>query len=120
MKIKRLLFTLFYLLIASCSTHYKASDFDTSSINKAAKIVLEEHSTSGNLHMETWPKLFVELGAKSVIVREDGVYILLSAFFVQESGLYIPSSGVKVNTGKGIDPNYKELDNNVYSYIIEG
>ena len=117
---KTILIILSFLFL-SCANHYQPQDFDTESIFAESIKILQEHSgNTGNVHAEEWPPLFGDIGAKSVILRDDGLYILLNSFFVEEKGLFIPKAGENVIVGSEYDPSYKELKNGVYSYIIKG
>ena len=120
-QMKRALVIALLFIVSSCSDHYDADRFDTKAIFSVSVSVLQKHErTRGNIYQLDWPPLFEKIGAKSVVVRDDGLYILLSSFFVQEKGLFIPRKGVNVNVGPQFDPSYKELKDGVYSYVIKG
>lgn len=119
--VKRALVVILLFIFPSCSGHYGAENFDTKAIFSVSVNVLQKHEgTRGNIYQLDWPLLFEKIGVKSVIVRDDGLYILLSSFLVREKGLFIPRKGVKVNVGPQSDPSYKELRDGVYSYVIKG
>jgi len=46
-----------------------------------------------------------------------GFFIPLDESWVEESGLFLPFNGVKMNGNT--DQNYKRLDQNLYSYHIK-
>jgi hypothetical protein len=118
---KRSLIVILLLIFLSCSSHYDAENFDTEAILSVSVNVLQKHKkTRGAIYQEDWPPLFEKIGAKSVIVRDDGLYILLSSFFVAEKGLFVPREGVNVVVGTESDPSFKEIEEGLYSYIIKG
>lgn len=119
MSFKKLLYIVFALASFGCVEHYSMNDFDLYSLTKA-KIALSSAATDefGYIEKENWPDTIKSLDPLSVRKTIDGIYIQLDESWVEESGLFLPFKGVKMNNNS--DPNFKQLDQNVYSYHIKG
>lgn len=120
-KMKKIIKIAAMLFIFSCTGHYESKEFDTKSIFAESQKILQNNTDdTRRIYTEKLPEIFVKIGAKSVLVTKDGLYIQLSKFFVEEKGLFVPREGVKVVVGLGSDPSYAALENGVYSYVIKG
>jgi hypothetical protein len=111
---------LLLLILGACTRHHDADDFDLVKL-KGAVDQLIDAPTNGNLiEREWWPPEFKELNPKSITKSKDGIYIKLDSFFVEESGLFIPSSGTTIEPGAHADPGYVLLGEGIYSYYVTG
>ena len=73
----------------------------------------------GSVAESAWPSEIAELSPERVYAREEGLYIVLSSFFVTESGVFVPRSTTFTEQLRS-DPSYKRLSDNVFEYQIGG
>ena len=113
---------LIILMLSACTGtgHYDAEKFDLINLKIAVEQLFELQVDGNNIEEKWWPPAIVELKPESVRRNENGIYIELDSFYVERSGLFIPSPGVQVETGGHYDPGYKLLGNGVYSYHATG
>ena len=103
-------------LLVGCVGHQNASEFDLVALENTA--IQLEHINEGSIPKNKWPPAVRELSPESVIKTSAGIYISLSSFWVQESGLFLSASG-KLHDLNG-DPSYRLLGGSIYSYYIRG
>jgi hypothetical protein len=72
-----------------------------------------------NLPSEEWPEQIRIIDPQSVRIRPEGLYIVTSAWFVEEAGLFVPRHPA-FSPVAGSDPEYRRLHGRVFSYRIRG
>lgn len=88
---------------------------------KGAVTKLFDLPTNGNrIEERWWPAEIKELNPESIMKNENGIYIRLDSFFVEESGLFIPLPGTMMEPGAHSDPSYRLLGEGIYSYYVTG
>ena len=119
MNCNKLLYIVFSLALFGCVKHYNKNDFDLYSLTKA-KIALSAAASDefGYIKKENWPDTIKALEPINIRKTKNGIFIQLDESWVEESGLFLPFNGVNMNENS--DPNYKQLDQHVYSYHIKG
>ena len=76
---------------------------------------------NGNrIENQWWPAEIKDLKPEAIMKNEKGIYIKLDSFFVEESGLFIPSPGTTIEPGAHSDPSYVLLGEGIYSYYVTG
>lgn len=81
--------------------------------------ILQAVPRSGSLPESQWPAELARFKPKRVYATPDGLYLVTSAGFVQEEGLFVPrSSGFTAQPGT--DPEYTLIGQGVFSYRIKG
>ncbi len=108
------------LMLCACTEHQDADDFDLVKLKGVAGELFEAPTNGNRIEKQWWPAEIVELQPKSIIRGERGIYIKLDSFFVEESGLFIPSPGTTIAPGTHQDPSYLLLDSGIYSYHVTG
>lgn len=108
----------FYILVYP--RHYEAEEFPALDLIADASTILRLQGNRGALPQEQWPRVIVELSPDEVRVYPTGVLIRLRGFFSYESGLYIPAPNVAEKIDVQKLPVYRQLQNGVYSYKVEG
>jgi hypothetical protein len=113
---------LIILMLFACTGtgHYDADKFDLINLKIAVEQLFELPADGDDIEEKWWPSAIAELKPKSVRKNENGIYIELDSFYVEKSGLFIPSPGFKVETDVHYDPGYMLLGNGVYSYHATG
>lgn len=114
--IKTQLIVLLSFIIVGCVGHHESSKLDLVAIEISANKL--EHMKIGLIPESNWPIPIRELSPENIVKKNDGIYISLDSFWVEESGLFIPANGKKITQGS--DPSYKLLGGNIYSYYIRG
>ena len=114
--------TLVFLLFSlnACSGHQDADDFDLVKLEGVAGRLFEATANGNRIEKQWWPAAIKALNPESVFKGEKGIYIKLDSFFVEESGLFIPSPGTRIEPGVHSDPGYVLLGEGIYSYHITG
>ena len=107
-------------ILVSCIGNVEGSKYNLASVETEANTLLNNNTEFRILNKNDWPSYLTEIGATSIVVNEEGVYVELHSFFVLESGLFIPRFGVQVIKGVSQDPSYKKISKNVYSYYVQG
>jgi hypothetical protein len=105
-----------FVLLVGCSDHIDVGELDIILIESDAVSILD----SNVVDIADLPITLANLKPESVMIRNDGLYIKLSGFFVNEKGLFVPIDRSTDYSSIGTDPEYKRLSGNVYSYIIRG
>tara|TARA_R110002124_G_scaffold234886_1_gene400239 strand:- start:25347 stop:25733 length:387 start_codon:yes stop_codon:yes gene_type:complete len=119
-QIKKILTLLLIALLSGCVEHHDLDDFEITDLTAAsAELKLIAEGSNGLIETSKWPEYFKEMNAISIRKDTFGIYINLDTFFVQESGLYIHLTGDKPEKS-GSDPDYKYLQDNIYSYVFSG
>lgn len=108
------------LILGACTGHHDADDFDLVKLKGAVGQLFDAPTNGNRIEREWWPAEFKELNPKSITKSENGIYIKLDAFFVEESGLFILSSGTTIEPGVHADPSYVLLGEGIYSYYVTG
>ena len=105
------------LLCVSCVRH---NDFKKAEIESLIAICaeLKKLNIVGSVPENNWPKLLSRFDAEQVSVQGDGVYIRLSKFIVEESGVFCSRTNNSLNSFG--DPSYKELAIDLYTYVVRG
>ena len=117
---KKTLTLLLIVLLSGCVKHHDLDDFELTDLTTASEeLKLITEGSSGVIEISMCPEYFKEINAISIRRDSFGIYINLDTSFVQESGLYIHLNGDKPEKS-GSDPNYKYLQDNIYSYVING
>jgi hypothetical protein len=73
----------------------------------------------GGLEPSKWPSAIASLDPERVYVSEEGLYIVISSWFVEERGLFVPRDPDFVPE-VGTDPSYVSIRKGVYAYRIKG
>jgi hypothetical protein len=73
-----------------------------------------------NIPQANWPATIKSLEPKEVFANADGLYIVMSSFYVANSGYFIPRDKKKRWPGSGHDPAYWPLGPGVYWYKDAG
>lgn len=66
------------------------------------------------------PPTIAGLQPKAVHLQEEGVYIVLSSFYVTERGIFVLSSKSAFAPAKSGDPAYIPIAGRVYEYRVAG
>lgn len=63
-----------------------------------------------------------QTGVKPIEIRveDEGYYIPMKRFFVEESGYFVANPGVEVQIGEGHDPAFLRINDCVFTYKIKG
>lgn len=111
---------LLLFILGACTSHYDADDFDLVKLSSTVPQLFNFPTNGSRIEKKWWPSEIAELNPKSVRKSEQGIYIELNSFFVEQSGLFIPTPGTKVERGKPQEPFYRLLGNGIYSYHVTG
>ncbi len=114
----KLIFLLF--LLSACTEHYDADDYDLVKLKAVAGQLFDAPTNGMRIEKQWWPSDITELNPESIIKNEKGIYIMLDSFFVEKSGLFIPSPGTTIEPGTHGDPSYLLLGDGIYSYYVTG
>jgi len=120
MKLTIPIITILSLCACTGSGHYDADDFDLVKLSSAVVQLFNIQTNRSRIEKKWWPSEIAELNPESVRKSEQGIYIELNSFFVEESGLFIPAPGTRVETGTHKEPYYRLLGNGIYSYHVTG
>lgn len=107
-------------LLSACTGHYDADDYDLVKLKAVAGQLFDAPTNGWRIEKQWWPSDINELNPESIIKNEKGIYIKLDSFFVEESGLFIPSPGTMIEPGTHADPSYLLLGDGIYSYYVTG
>jgi len=118
MRLIKLIFLLF--ILSACTGHHDADDYDLVKLKVASGQLFDAPTNGKRIEKQWWPSDITELNPESIIKSEKGIYIKLDSFFVEESGLFIPSPGTKIEPGAHADPSYLLLGDGIYSYYVTG
>ena len=66
------------------------------------------------------PPEFRPAAPKSVRMRDEGVYLIINRFFVEEDGVFILKSDTDFHPSSVGDPSYKKVSGRIYTYHISG
>ena len=113
-----LIFVLF--ILSACTGHHDANEFDLVRLKGAVDQLFDAPMSGFRIENQWWPSEIKELNPESILKREKGLYIKLDSFFVEESGLFIPSPGTTIEPGVHSDPGYVLLCEGIYSYYVTG
>ncbi|MEN8174028.1 MAG: hypothetical protein ABFS03_14250 [Chloroflexota bacterium] len=111
---------LLLFVLGACTNHYDADDFDLVKLNRAVVQLFDLPINGSRIEKKWWPSEIAELNPESVRKNENGIYIELDSFFVEERGLFIPAPGTKVETDTHQEPFYRLIGNGIYSYHVTG
>jgi hypothetical protein len=107
------------LLISLAGCLFGSHAEELAALQRAAPQLFQIASAVGPVPPEKWPAALKALNPKSVYSRPEGVYIVTSTFFVQEKGLFLSrSSSFAPVTGS--DPEYTQIVDGLYSYVLRG
>lgn len=82
---------------------------------------LMDQRTVGPVPESEWPHAITELlHPESVRVAPEGVYIATSRRFVEEDGVFVARDASSIKVGKGSDPEYRLVAENVFTYSVRG
>lgn len=88
-------------------------------IREAAPMIFES-GTVGVLPAAAWPTTLRLLNPKAVRLTDEGLYIIMSSFGVQEQGYFVVDPKSLFEPETGTDPSYRELGDGVFIYVIKG
>lgn len=108
------------IVLCSCADLYDADDFDLVKLGSAVVPLFNLPTNGSHIEKKWWPPEIAELNPESVTKNEQGIYIKLHSFFVEENGLFIPTPGTKIERGPHQEPYYRLLGNGIYSYHVTG
>jgi hypothetical protein len=108
------------LILSACTGHHDADDYDLVKLKVAAGHLFDAPTNGKRIEKQWWPSDITVLNPESILVGEKGIYIKLDSFFVEESGLFIPWPGTKIEPGVHADPSYLLLGDGIYSYYVAG
>ena len=107
-------------ILGACTGHHDASEFDLVKLKGAVEPLFHAPTKGNRIEHQWWPPEIKELNPESIMKSEKGIYIKLDSFFVEESGLFIPSPGATIEPGVHSDPGYVLLGEGIYSYLVTG
>ncbi|RDV23903.1 hypothetical protein DXV75_16820 [Alteromonas aestuariivivens] len=110
-------------VLTGCVNDYSENHFDLVEIETAAIKYLSSQEENGSLHgiqLSNFPVQIANLDPERVYLTDQGLYIQLDSFFVQESGLFVPNKPLDSSFVESLDPKYTRLSGSVFSYIIRG
>ena len=107
-------------ILSACTGHHDADEFDLVKVKEAAGQLFNAPINGNRIQMQWWPSEIRALNPESIMKNEKGFYIKLDSFFVEESGLFIPSPGTTIKPGVHSDPGYVLLGEGIYSYHVTG
>ena len=111
---------LLLFILGACTSHYDADDFDLVKLGSSVVQLFNFPTNGSRIEKKWWPPEIAELNPESVRKSEQGIYIELNSFFVEENGLFIPTPGTRIETGTHKEPYYRLLGNGIYSYHVTG
>jgi len=76
--------------------------------------------TRQSIDQSLWPPSLITLGAKSVYIGHEGLYIETDRFYVQEAGVFVPCDRDKFVPREGEDPMFTKVANGIFTYFIAG
>ena len=97
-----------------------ADNFELVKLKLAAAQLFDAPLNGNRIEKQWWPSDIAELNPESIKKIDNGIYIKLDSFFVEESGLFIPAPGTTIDPGVHADPGYLLLGDGVYSYYVTG
>jgi len=107
-------------ILSACTGHHDADDFDLVKLKEAAEQLFNAPENGNRIENQWWPAEIKDLKPEAIMKSEKGIYIKLDSFFVEESGLFIPSPGTTFEPGAHSDPSYVLLGEGIYSYYVTG
>jgi hypothetical protein len=107
-------------ILSACTGHHDAEEFDLVNLKGVAGKLFDAPINGNRIEKHWWPSEIKALHPVSIMKSEKGIYIKLDAFFVEESGLFIPSPGTTIEPGVHSDPSYILLGEGIYSYHVTG
>lgn len=105
------------LLFLGCTRAPDASQLE--GVAAAAPGVLSHATQSCDIPPGQWPSALARLKPKRMYVTPEGLYVVLSASFVEERGLFVPRLLAFAPLAGG-DPAYTPLGQGVFSYYLKG
>jgi len=75
---------------------------------------------NGKIPVNTLPLDLASLKPVGAIKRDDGLYLVLKAFFVEESGIFVENPDRSTARELHTDPSFVRLGPRVYRYRIKG
>ncbi len=118
MRLIKLIFLLF--ILSACTGHHDADNFELVKLKMAAAQLFDAPPNGNRIEKQWWPSDIAALNPESIIKIDEGIYIKLDSFFVEESGLFIPTPGTTIEPGVHVDPGYLLLGDGIYSYYVTG
>jgi hypothetical protein len=114
----RVAIAIFCLALTACVRVPSVSQSEAVGLEAAAMVVLVRgDSSDASL---AWPAEIQSIKPKAVRIASDGLYLVTSSWFVEESGLFVPRDPSVFSPVEGSDPEYRRLHGNVFSYRIRG
>ena len=115
---KLLVLILSFTLVA-CTGHYDNDEFDLVKLKEGSVTLFEAVPVDGKISAQWWPSEILKIKPKEIRKEEDGIYIMLDAFFAEESGLFMPSANGEFKRSSSDNPDYVLLSQDIYSYHIK-
>lgn len=104
------------LALAGCAGNGYDADA-IAALSTAAPALLE--ARQGEVPAAQWPAAIRRLHPRRVRADDDGVYVVMTSFFVTEAGLFVPRDPRFVAPA-GTDPVYAPVGRGVFFYRVEG
>jgi hypothetical protein len=102
------------VFVLFCGNHFNKTQL--LQIQKAGKEVIRCGEFGSQKQL---PDAIKVLKPIKVILRDEGLYIILEKTFVEESGLFVPRNSDRTFLEQG-DPSYKLIGDSIYSFHIKG
>jgi hypothetical protein len=107
------------LVVAACTRVPSMSNAQAHAVASAAAALLGEESYS-DVPPEAWSPELRALNPKAVRVDNEGAYVVIGGWFVEEEGFFVPRHPETFVAADGTDPEYKRIHGAVFSYRIRG
>jgi hypothetical protein len=107
------------LFLTACLRVPSVSQPEAAGLETAAAALLEG-GDSPEVTSPAWPGEIRVLDPKAVRIAADGLYVVTSSWFVQETGFFVPRDPDAFSPVAGGDPEYRRLYGHVFSYRIRG
>lgn len=115
----KLLVLILSIVLVACTDHYENDEFDLAKLKESSATLFDAVPVDGKISAQWWPAVVVQLKPKEVRKNEDGIYIVLDAFFSQESGLFVPSANGDFTGSLKDNSDYIFLSHGMYSYHVK-
>ena len=107
------------VLIAGCARPPLISEAEAAAAEIEAAFLLS-NTDAGDISSANWPEHILNLEPVAVRITSDGLYVVTSAWFVEEAGVFVPRRPDAFSPVVGTDPEYQRLYGRVFSYRTRG